>query len=171
MVMTKEGERKMLTNVYYIPDLRSNIISLGQATESGCEVRMKDDCLLLYDRDNKLIVKVKHSPNRLYKVILEVENTKCLQMVHHKESSKWHSHLGHLDLSNLKLMVDGVEKETCADCLCGKQVQKTFPQESSYRATRVQELVQGDLCVPITPSTAGRNRHVFVLIDDYSRYM
>lgn len=33
----------MLTNVYYIPNLRSNIISLGQATEADCEIRMRDD--------------------------------------------------------------------------------------------------------------------------------
>ena len=34
------GEKKILSNVYYIPELRSNIVSLGQATEVGCEVRM-----------------------------------------------------------------------------------------------------------------------------------
>ena len=39
------GEKKILNNVYYIPGLRSNIISLGQATEVGCEVRMKDNTL------------------------------------------------------------------------------------------------------------------------------
>lgn len=179
--VTKEGRKKTLTNVYYIPDLRSNIISLGQATESGCEVRMKEDCLLLYDRDNRLLMRAKRSPNRLYKVAMEVENTKCLQIVRHNESSKWHSRLGHLGLTNLKLMVDkkmvtgmpsfGVEKETCAACLRGKQIRKSFPQESSYRASRVLELVHGDLCGPITPSTAGGNKYVFVIIDDYSRYM
>ena len=38
MFLTKDGEKKTLADVYYIPDLRSNIISLGQATESGCDV-------------------------------------------------------------------------------------------------------------------------------------
>lgn len=33
------------------------------------------------------------------------------------------------------------------------------------------ELIHGDLCGPITPSTSGGNRYVFVLIDDFSRYM
>lgn len=45
----KDSKRKILTNVYYIPNLRSNIISLGQATESGCDVRMREDYLTLYD--------------------------------------------------------------------------------------------------------------------------
>lgn len=35
--ISQGGERKLLADVYFIPALRSNIISLGQATESGCE--------------------------------------------------------------------------------------------------------------------------------------
>ena len=42
---TKDGGNKILANVYYIPDHKSYIISLGQATEAGCDVRMKDDYL------------------------------------------------------------------------------------------------------------------------------
>ena len=167
---TSSCERKILTDVYYIPDLRSNIISLGQATESGCEVRMKEDHLFLFDRDKHLLVKAKRSPNRLYKVVMEVENTKCLQILH-KETSKWHSRLGHVGLSNLKIMVNkglvigmprfAVERETCEACLRGKQIRKSFPQETSYRATEVLELLHGDLCGPISPPTAGNNRYVF----------
>lgn len=179
--MTKDGERKLLSDVYFIPDLKSNIISLGQATESGCEIRMKEDHLLLYDRDNKLMVKAKRSRNRLYKMIMKVEDTKCLQLMHLSDSSKWHSRLGHIGLENLKLMVNKslvigiprfqVEKETCVSCLRGKQVRRSFPQGSSFRATEILELIHGDLCGPITPPTAGGKRYVFVIIDDCSRYM
>lgn len=167
MLVTKDGEKMILTDVYYIPDLRSITISLGKATDSGCEVRMKEDRLFLYDRDSKLLVKAKRSPNILYKVIMEVEKTKCLQMVHHKESSKSHSRLGHMGLSNLKLMVEknmvfgmphfGVEKETCAACLRGKQVRKYFPPASTNLVTKALELIHGDLCGPVTLPTAGRN--------------
>ena len=33
------------------------------------------------------------------------------------------------------------------------------------------ELIHGDLCGPITPSTRAGNKYIFVLIDDFSRYM
>lgn len=112
---------------------------------------------------------------------MEAENTKCLQIIHLKESSKWQARLGHVGLENLKTMVNKnlvigmprfyIEKETCASCLRGKQVRRSFPQASSYRATSLLKLIHGDLCRLITPSTAGRNRYVFVLIDDHSRYM
>lgn len=64
-----------------------------------------------------------------------------------------------------------IEKETCVSCLLGKQTRKLFPQATSYRASAPLELVHGDLCGPITPPTPGLKRYVFVLIDDFSRYM
>ncbi|KAG7583447.1 Zinc finger CCHC-type superfamily [Arabidopsis suecica] len=70
--VANNGERRALHDVYYIPNLRSNIVSLGQATESGCDVRMREDYLTLYDRDGKLFVKAKRSKNRLYKVMMRV---------------------------------------------------------------------------------------------------
>ncbi|KAD4584611.1 hypothetical protein E3N88_22212 [Mikania micrantha] len=39
----KNGEHKLLTEVYYIPFLKSNIISLGQLIEGGCKILMKQD--------------------------------------------------------------------------------------------------------------------------------
>lgn len=61
----KDGEQRIMTDVYFIPELKSNIISLGQATESGCDVRMREDYLILHDGDGKLLVKAKRSKNRL----------------------------------------------------------------------------------------------------------
>lgn len=50
-------------------------------------------------------------------------------------------------------------------------MRRSFPQATTYRATQVLELIHGDFCGPITPSTAAQNRYIFVLIDDHSRYM
>lgn len=75
LFISKDGKKKILADVYFIPDLRSNIISLRQATESGCDIRMKDDYLTLYDRDGNLMVRSTRSKNRLYKVAMDVETT------------------------------------------------------------------------------------------------
>lgn len=141
---------------------------------------MREEYLKLYDKDKKLIVKAMRSKNQLYKVIMQVEDTKCLQLVHLKDSSRWHARLGHVGMENLRTMIDnrlvnGIpkithEKETCATCLCGKQTRRSLPQASSIHASKVLELVHGDLCGPIIPPTAGRNMYV-VLIDDHSQYM
>ncbi|XP_076883685.1 uncharacterized protein LOC143532543 [Bidens hawaiensis] len=68
----KSCDQDLLTEIYYIPELKSNIISLGQATESGCDIRMKHDLLTMYDENGRLLMKVKRSKNRLYKIRMKI---------------------------------------------------------------------------------------------------
>ena len=181
LFITKDGKQKLLADVYFIPELKRNIISLGQATESGCDVRMRDDYLTLHDREGNMLVKSVRSRNRLYKVTMEVESTKCLQLEKVSDSALWHSRLGHVGIDAMKTMMNkemvtgmpslSIEKETCVSCLMGKQTRASFPKSTTYRATHILELLHGDLCEPISPSTAGGSRYIFVLIDDHSRYM
>ena len=63
----------MLTDVYYIPRLRSSIISIGQLDERDSEVLIKDGVLRIRDREQRLLVKVKRSLDRLYLLDLKVE--------------------------------------------------------------------------------------------------
>lgn len=105
----KDGGKKILNDVYYIPDLKSNIISLGQATESGCDIRMKEDYLTLREKDGKLIVTAKRSRNRLYKVTID-RNERCLQLSVMSESARWHARLGHIGKEAMRLMV---KKRAC----------------------------------------------------------
>lgn len=178
----KDGEKKVLNNVYYILGLRSNIISLGQATEVGCEVRMKDQALTLYDRNGRLMVRTTRSRNRLYKVVLQADQDHCLQIASASGTSMWHARLGHINSEKLKMMINkelivGVPKlssggeETCVPCLLGKQTRRSFPQATQYRALKPLELVYGDLCGPISPQTPAQKLYIFVLIDDHTRYM
>ena len=177
----KDGEKKVLSNVYYIPGLRSNIVSLGQATEVGCEVRMKDETLTLLDRNGRLMVKTTRSKNRLYKVVLQADQEHCLQVASTSGTSIWHARLGHINGEKLKTMINkelvaGVPKlsssreETCVPCLLGKQTRRPFPQATQYRASKPLELIHGDLCGPISPPTHAQKRYIFVLIDDHKRY-
>ena len=181
MFISQDGKKKLLADVYYIPDLKSNIISLGQATEAGCDVHMVGDNLTLHDGGGNLIASAKRSKNRLYKVLMEIVDTRCLKTLADCSSARWHARLGHIGTESMKLMIRrelvlgipyvDVEKEICESCLKGKQARQVFPQATSYRAEKVLELIHGDLCGPINPQTAGQNRYIFVLIDDYSRYM
>lgn len=177
----RNGEVRTMTEVYYIPDLKSNIISLGQATEAGCDVRMKGELLTMHDNNGKLLVKTTRSKNRLYKVHMGIKGTACLYLLESSDSDLWHACLGHINVETMKSMVHKelvlgmpqakFDLKICDSCLLGKQTRQVFPQATSYRATKIHELIHGDLCGPITPSTAAGKRYIFVLIDDYSRYM
>lgn len=177
----KTGEKKALKEIYYIPDLKHNIISLGQATENGCEVLMKGDILTLRDSNGRLLVQVQRSLNRLYKTPMEISYPSCLQIQKDNATWTWHARLGHVSIGVLNNMVKNDmtigmphtvhETSVCEACLAGKQTRKSFPTQTSFRATQALALVYGDLCGPISPPTPANNRYVFVLIDDFSRYM
>jgi len=65
------GEHKVLTNIYYIPKLQSNIVSLGQLEEAGCKVVLENGLLQIFDRidqGRRLIVSTPCTGNWLYKV-------------------------------------------------------------------------------------------------------
>ena len=177
----KTGEQKLVTNIYYIPDLKSNILSLGQATEVGCDVRMRLDYLTVHDPNGRLLVKVTRSLNRLYKIKLKIGKPMCLNLKLEDETWKWHARLGHVSFKTMKLMsqqemVQGLpkiedEKRLCESCLVGKQTRQTFPKSATFRASKPLELLHADLCGPIAPSTIANNKYIFVIIDDFSRYM
>jgi hypothetical protein len=139
-------------------------MSLGQATEFGCEIRMKDDLLTMYEKSGKLVMRATHSKNCLYKIKLKVGNLFCLISKICKDSWLWHARLGHISfktLQQLNGMALGVpeilqENKVCEACMVGKQTRKPFPNKASFRATQTLELVHGDLCGPISPAMVKR---------------
>lgn len=58
------GEHRILTNVYYIPKMRSNIISLGQLDENGCKIVVKEGVMSILDKTRRTLAKVSRSRNR-----------------------------------------------------------------------------------------------------------
>ena len=59
----------------------------------------------------------------------------------------------------------------CRNCVAGKHNRSSFPNESEYRASKRLQLIHGDICGPVQPSTVGGIRYYFLIIDDYSRLM
>lgn len=177
----KSGEVRTLEGVYYIPTLRNNIISLGQLTEEGNRIAIKGELLWVYDTHDKLLMKVRKSPNRLYKILINTPKDLCLLSKQEEVSSLWHRRLGHVNYHVLSLMskermVDGMARiiqteGICSGCLMSKQTRKKFPSKSHYQATEPLELVHGDLCGPILPETASGKRYFFLIVDDFSRYI
>ncbi|KAI3742955.1 hypothetical protein L1987_60654 [Smallanthus sonchifolius] len=177
----KNGEQQIVTDVYFIPDLNSNIISLGQMTEAGYKVNMVQNYLWLRDEYDCLIMRVQRSYNRLYKIMLKTSQPVCLMGKLDDSAWLWHARMGHVNFQVLEAMakkelVHGMPvikhpKQVCEGCLVAKQTRQPFPQETQWRARQPLELIHGDLCGPITPQTEGGNRYFLLLVDDLSRYM
>ena len=64
----KFGDQWILSDVYYIPRLRSNLISLGQLTEIGHKILLDENELEVVEKQSdRLIMKVPRTVNRMYK--------------------------------------------------------------------------------------------------------
>ncbi|GMI83839.1 hypothetical protein HRI_002053200 [Hibiscus trionum] len=79
LISLKDGSHSLITEVYYVPKLRSNILSLGQLLEKGYEIHMKDCCLWLRDQCGNLVAKVSMSKNRMFMLNLKTIDAKCLK--------------------------------------------------------------------------------------------
>lgn len=73
----QNGEHRALTDVYYIPQLCSSIISIGTLDEHECKVLVNSGMLRIWDRERWFLAKVHHSRNCFYMLDLKVEQPLC----------------------------------------------------------------------------------------------
>src|ERR1044072_5227957 len=101
-VKVKNGKNILIKDVWYIPGIISNLISVGQLIEKGFLVVMKDNLLKLYDSHQKLIMKSEQGSNRTFKVNVSTSEAECLSTEGAEGDSKlWHKRLGHLNYKTL----------------------------------------------------------------------
>ena len=177
----KNGDQLMVSDVYFIPALTSNILSLGQLTEAGYDVWLHNDFLKVYNEQKMLVMKVQRSANRLYKIALKIAKPACLAASLVDDAWTWHARLGHanfytIEFMGKKRMAIGMPcfshpKQLCSGCVIAKQTRKRFPNEAQWRASKPLELLHADLCGPITPQSTGGNRYFLLIVDDWCRHM
>jgi hypothetical protein len=182
MVMQdRHNAHKVLTEVYYIPKLRSNIVSLGQLEEKGFEVTLGKGKMCVFDPSGTLLISTPRTANRLYLAKFQLSPPICLLAHSEDLSCQWHARFGHLnfralnDLSAKEMVVGmpvvGRVEKICDGCVLGKQHRLPFPHVSKFRASKGLELVHADLCGQITPKSLGGASYFLLVVDDYSRFM
>jgi hypothetical protein len=175
------GNQWLLRDVYYIPKLRANLISLGQLAENGHMVLMDEDIITITEKcPRRMIMCVQRSPNRLYKIGLSVGEPLCLLASMEDQGWLWHGRLGHVNFHALKQLADKemvggvplIQKpdQVCQSCLVAKQARFSFPRSTLSRADEPLGLVHVDLCGPITPASVSGNKYFMLCVDDCTRW-
>jgi hypothetical protein len=137
----KTGEHRALTYMYFIPQLTTSIISVGQLDESSYEVKIKGGVMSLRDEEQRLLARIQHSVGRLYKLNLKIVHPVCLSVHTGEDAWRWHTSFGHVNFGSLRKMrstcpirgmpvLEHVEK-ICEACLAGKHRWASFPQAAS----------------------------------------
>ena len=175
-------------NVYFVPGITKNLLSVGQATESGATIEFKRNyAQIKYTLPNG--EQIKYNCNRsdggLYPIEyiptqqkMEAHSAKCESNI--EQTILWHHRLGHLNVQAIKTlqlnnMVSGLPKECfskfefCEGCLLGKMPQHPFPIRHSKCQNPLQ-LVYSDICGPF-PTKSITGSHYFIsFVDDYTRF-
>ncbi|GJR46733.1 retrovirus-related pol polyprotein from transposon TNT 1-94 [Tanacetum coccineum] len=176
------GFIQVSTSVFYVPGLQNNLLSSGgQLMEKGLEILKRGGACKIYHPEKGLILEIPMAKNMMFKffAVAQAKKETCFNSSMKDRARLWHRRYGHLSFNGLNLLKQkemvrglphlGTSSSVCEDCLVGKQQRNPFPQESTWRASQVLELLHADICGPINPLSNSNKRYIITFIDDYSR--
>ncbi|GJZ58550.1 retrovirus-related pol polyprotein from transposon TNT 1-94 [Tanacetum coccineum] len=156
LIRAKDGSRQYILDVYNVPNLKSNILCVGQLLEKNYDIHFKDRSATIRNQEGKLIAKVPMTKNRMFILNIQHDEAKCLKSCLKDHSWLWHMRYRHLNFGDLKLlsskgMVKGLDQidhpnQVCEGCLLGKHARSSFPKEATSRAKEPLQLIHTDLC-------------------------
>ncbi|KAL1211506.1 Retrovirus-related Pol polyprotein from transposon TNT 1-94 [Cardamine amara subsp. amara] len=177
-VQNGDGNIKLIYDVYYIPDLAQNLLSVGQMVENNCSVFFDGNVCVIKDKKSSFtLAMVRKASNNLYPLEMSSVEASALVSKVSEDSKLWHLRYGHLHENGLKVlnqkdMVVGLPKidglELCEGCIYGKQTRRSFPVGKARRATQCLEIVHADLCGPMQTTSLGGSKYFLLPTDDYS---
>lgn len=77
-IRREDGTKVIVSDVLYIPQMKSNLLSLGQLVEKGYSMNMKGNYMEVFDSKEKVVLKVSISRNITFKVGVNSIDKKCL---------------------------------------------------------------------------------------------
>jgi len=173
------GIIQVITNVYYLPGLRNNLLSIGQLQQKNLTIVFKKDTCKVYHEERGLIMSTQMSTNKMFVISTPVIIPERLKMEKCEDAKIWHYRYGHLSWKGLKILMkenmvrdlpELQEIETkYKDFLLGKQHREAIPKTAQWRASQKLELIHSDLCGPIKPSSNSGNKYFMTFTDDFSR--
>ncbi|TXG67955.1 hypothetical protein EZV62_009230 [Acer yangbiense] len=134
------GVTKIITDVFYIPELKNNLLSVGQLQERGVAILIQHGVCRVYHPNKGLIMQTTMSANRMFIVLAKVLSNAptCFQTTLEDNTQLWHYRYGHLSFKGLrtlqyKKMVKGLPQlkapsKVCIDCMVGKQHRDAIPK-------------------------------------------
>ena len=172
---------QVITEVFYIPELKNNLLSIGQLQEKGFAILFQYNKCKVHHPERGLIIETTMFLNRMFILLtkIQLQDQHCFLTLTQNLDYLWHCRYGHLSFGGLKTlqqkhMVHGLPQMQytillCEDCVLGKQHRSSFPQESMWRASRPLKLLHSDICGPISPISNSHKRYLLTFIDDFSR--
>jgi hypothetical protein len=151
-----------LKEVWYVPGLDNNLLSVRRATDNGVKVVfVRDVCEFRTDRNG--IVALADKTQGVYFLRMVKARYDKAMAASTVTPSVWHKRLGHtapttMDKLVEKGMVTGMEAadvatKFCEDCVITKMTRQPYPHRGNISKAPL-DLVHTDVCGPIKPETS-----------------
>ncbi len=183
--------RIRLTNVYHVPELRYNLLSVGTVEAKGYSVRIENARFEFVHSSGDVTLSGTRAKSGGYYVDTSDNSSKIPKSSHIAQNNKaswrqWHRRLGHLDMQDVKrlaTMSTGIDvdaannlqkrefpEEVCEPCALGKQHRNPYRIPHTRAATK-GELVHTDLASGgRIKQTLGGARYVAAMTDDFTDF-
>lgn len=164
-----------LDNCRYVPELKRNLISLGQLDDRFTIVIQNG--LLRLKQGNKTVIS-SLKLNGIYTVSADPSNYHCSAALNFKSNKSiiWHKRLGHISEKGLnilnKLGCFGKDKikqlDFCENCILGKQKRLPF-KTGTHKSSSTLDYLHASLWGPASVNTLSSFRFYLLIVDDFSR--
>ncbi|XP_060217072.1 uncharacterized protein LOC132644495 [Lycium barbarum] len=103
---TKSSFMQIISDVYFAPDLKTNLISVGHLHENGYDVSIKHGICRIQDSNHGLIVEAKMTANKLFSLDMQnIGSTNfCFSTKLNSQAWLWHYIYGHLNFGGIKML-------------------------------------------------------------------
>jgi len=177
-------KRFKVENVLRVPELRTNLLSLGKITDRGYRVTFDNVKAEVTNKENQTILTAYRKDGLYYlrevtsDPSFEVNFARNIKSVDSVEM--WHRKMGHLNVHDLVKchkdksvcgmnLKDSMDTFTCEICARGKMTRTPFPTNEPRNSEKLQ-IIHSDVCGPMRVESIGKARYIVTFVDDYSRW-
>ena len=173
-----------LQNVYLVPKLNKNLISINELIKNNYKIIFNNNNnklqAIIYNNKGTRIITITSNTSNNFKIWItsnkynfnKINNQKQLNIYNIYTSPNlilWHRRLAHFDITKIKNKLLKIKNYTkCPICSEYKQNNKSF-YPSINKSRHIFELLHIDLVGPVLKSIYG-NIYFMTILDDFSRF-
>lgn len=187
-------QSSVFRGVLHVPDLGTNLLSIGASTARGVKVTFVET-QVLFSRDGRTEMVGNRVDQKLYHLDVIAcppsspssqhatpPSTQACAASARPSIEIWHQRLAHVSYGTIlemaeEQLVDGLllpansvrPSSPCDGCAYGKMTRLPFPV-GRVRATKIGQLIHSDVCGPMQADTPAGARFYVIFKDDFSQW-